>query len=148
MTLYCDICGQKIENLNNVENIIDNVTECSECLCPIKKTLVSPIPDGSWVKAISTDESFMNAMVKLYETDPIEYQLKIQQFKTQLQQQEHAGETKQQQIISNQPHCPTCGSTNLAKVSTFSKIMDSAVWGFGGKQRYKTYHCNNCGYEW
>ena len=100
------------------------------------------------IKKISTDESFINAMVKLYKTDPIEYQLKIQQFKTQLQQQEHARETKQQQIISNQPHCPTCGSSNLSKVSTFSKIMDSAVWGFGGKQRYKTYHCNNCGYEW
>lgn len=35
----------------------------------------------------------------------------------------------------------------LAKVSTFSKIMDSAVWGFGGNKD-KTYHCNNCGYKW
>lgn len=59
--------------------------------------------------------------------------------------------TTKADVIENNchmPHCPTCGSSNLSKVSTLSKIMDSAVWGFGGRQRYKTYHCNNCGYEW
>ncbi|MGN1204813.1 MAG: hypothetical protein ACI4SA_07115 [Lachnospiraceae bacterium] len=37
---------------------------------------------------ISSDNSFLEAMIDLKEKDPIEFQLKMSQFKTQLQQQE------------------------------------------------------------
>lgn len=100
------------------------------------------------IKRISSDESFIQAMVKLHDEDPIEYQLKLQQLKNAQEQQKQVEEKKQEECINNCPHCPTCGSSNLAKVSSFSKIIDSAVWGIGGAQRYKTFHCNNCGYEW
>lgn len=46
------------------------------------------------------------------------------------------------------PHCPTCNSTNLNKISTTSKVMNTAVWGILGTKRHKTFHCNSCGYEW
>nr|WP_305135034.1 hypothetical protein [uncultured Acetatifactor sp.] len=136
---FHDICGAKLEN-------IDNITECPKCLCPLKKERISPIPDGSLVKAISTDESFMNAMVELYENNPIEYQLKIQQFKTQLQQQKQIEEKGY--IVDNAPKCPTCQSTNLKKITATSKAMNTALFGLFGTKRHKTYHCNNCGYEW
>lgn len=48
----------------------------------------------------------------------------------------------------NKPKCPTCNSTNLKKVSTTSKVVNTAVFGLFGTKRYKTFHCNNCGYEW
>jgi predicted RNA-binding Zn-ribbon protein involved in translation (DUF1610 family) len=83
-----------------------------------------------------------NAMVDLKEKDPIEYQLKMSQFKTQVQQQ------KQQQE-SNTPKCPTCGSTNIKKISGLSKAGSVAVWGvFAAGRTSKTWHCNNCGSEW
>ena len=44
--------------------------------------------------------------------------------------------------------CPTCGSTNLKKISTASKVANTAFWGLLGTKRFKTFHCNNCGYEW
>ncbi|MCI8307572.1 MAG: hypothetical protein HFH14_05930 [Lachnospiraceae bacterium] len=146
MVMYCDICGAKIENG-------EDVNECPECLCPFEnvdesspiKEFKSKIPDGNVVKSISTDESFMNAMVELYQNKPVEYQLKIQQMKTQLYQQKQA--EKNNNII-NQPHCPTCNSDNLRKISTTSKVMNTAMWGLLGTRRNKTYHCNNCGYEW
>lgn len=66
---------------------------------------------------ISTDESFMDAMVKLYETDPIEYQLKIQQFKTQLEQQEQIKKEQEQKSSAKDTiKCPKCGSTNIQLV--------------------------------
>lgn len=46
------------------------------------------------------------------------------------------------------PACPTCGSTNLKKISTTAKAMNTAFFGLVGTKRYKTFHCNNCGYEW
>ena len=48
----------------------------------------------------------------------------------------------------NKPKCPTCSSINLKKISSTSKVINTAVFGFFGTKRYKTFHCNNCGYEW
>ena len=80
-----------------------------------------------------------NAMVDLKEKDPIEYQLKMSQFKTQQKQQQE----------SNTPKCPTCGSTNIKKISGLSKAGSVAVWGvFAAGRTSKTWHCNNCGSEW
>lgn len=48
----------------------------------------------------------------------------------------------------NMPKCPTCQSTNLKKITVTSKVMNTAMFGLFGTKRYKTFHCNNCGYEW
>lgn len=48
----------------------------------------------------------------------------------------------------NKPKCPTCSSTNLKKISTTSKVVNTAMFGIFGTKRHKTFHCNNCGYEW
>ena len=133
---FHDICGAKLEN-------IDELDECPECLCPLNKENISTIPDGGWVKAVSTDENFMKAMTELYENNQIEYQLKISQFKANLKQQE-SGKVKE----DNKPRCPTCGSTNLSKVSTMSKAGSVFMWGLFSQKVKKTWHCNNCKYEW
>lgn len=44
--------------------------------------------------------------------------------------------------------CPTCQSTNLKKITVTSKAMNTALFGLFGTKRYKTFHCNTCGYEW
>ena len=46
------------------------------------------------------------------------------------------------------PKCPTCGSPDLEKIGTASKVLDVAFWGFASGKVKKTFHCNNCGYEW
>lgn len=52
-------------------------------------------------------------------------------------------------ILPNlKPKCPTCNSTNIKKISATSKVVNTAVFGLFGTKRHKTFHCNNCGYEW
>lgn len=46
------------------------------------------------------------------------------------------------------PKCPTCGSPDLEKIGTASKVLDVAFWGFASGKVKKTFHCKNCGYEW
>ena len=137
---FHDICGAKIEN-------IDNTTECPECLCPLTKEHISQIPDGSLVKTISSDEVFMNEMVRLYKNDPIEYQLRIQQFKTQLQQQEQINR-QQKSSTDNVPKCPTCQSADIEKISLGKKAIGGAMFGLFSSNVRKTMHCKNCGYKW
>lgn len=61
---------------------------------------------------------------------------------------EIARNKQEAQDLLNKPKCPTCNSTNLKKISTTSKVVNTAVFGLFGTKRHKTFHCNNCGYEW
>lgn len=49
---------------------------------------------------------------------------------------------------SNIPKCPTCNSTDIKKISTTAKVTNIAIFGLLGNKRKKTFHCNNCKYEW
>lgn len=46
------------------------------------------------------------------------------------------------------PKCPTCGSTNLRKVSVGAKAVSVGLFGIFSQKVKKTWHCNSCGYEW
>ena len=50
--------------------------------------------------------------------------------------------------VSRVPKCPTCQSTNIRRISTTSKVVNTALWGIFGTKRHKTFHCNSCNYEW
>lgn len=49
---------------------------------------------------------------------------------------------------NNKPKCPTCGSTNIKKISTTSKVLGAAMWGLFSKTAHSQFQCNNCGYKW
>ena len=61
--------------------------------------------------------------------------------------------------LANVPKCPTCGSTNVDKLSQAGSTISAAVFGAlsgtgtAGALTYsalnnKQFHCNNCGYKW
>lgn len=41
--------------------------------------------------------------------------------------------------------CPYCHSKDTKKISTTSKVINTAVWGIFGTKRHKQWHCNKCG---
>lgn len=46
------------------------------------------------------------------------------------------------------PKCPTCGSTNISKISTASKAIGFAAVGVFSSNFGKSFRCDNCGYRW
>ena len=40
--------------------------------------------------------------------------------------------------------CPYCGSVNVKKVSTISRMASVSFFGLGSKKVRKQWHCNNC----
>ena len=48
----------------------------------------------------------------------------------------------------NIPKCPTCGSTNIEKISTTKKAFGFVAVGVFSSNFGKTMHCKNCGYKW
>ena len=55
---------------------------------------------------------------------------------------------KRQAQRANVPKCPTCGSTNVEKISMTKKAFGFAMVGLFSSNLGKTMHCKNCGYKW
>ena len=115
----CPYCKNSIEDTNLSEDdfdLIDNVSD--------------------------SDRQFLEAMIELKKNDPIEYQLKMSQFKANLKQQEQVQESR---VEENTIHCPYCNSTNVKKITTTSKAVHTAIFGiFSMGRNSKQWHCNDC----
>lgn len=51
------------------------------------------------------------------------------------------------QQSTNQPHCPTCQSTNIEKIGMFKRMLSTNMFGIASKKIGKQFHCKNCGYD-
>lgn len=60
---------------------------------------------------------------------------------------------KQQEIVTkkeenNIPHCPTCGSTNIEKISSTKRWLSTGLFGLASSDVGKTMVCKKCRYKW
>ena len=118
----CPYCKNSIEDTNLSEDdfdLIDNVSD--------------------------SDRQFLEAMIDLKKKDPIEYQLKMSQFKANLKQQEQVQESRAEE---NNPRCPTCGSTNIQKISGTKRWFSTGLFGLASSDIGKSMCCKKCGYKW
>lgn len=138
IVVKCDKCGI-IGLCNDTDQLIHKVNNCNGKL---EKINISE-NDFDLLCDISSDKNFLQAMIDLKEKDIIEYNLKMSQFKSQLEQQKSS---KPQN--NNQPKCPTCGSTNIEKISVTKKVVGGAMFGIFSSDVRNSMHCKNCGAKW
>lgn len=131
MKRYCCICHYETED--------DSLITCPECLCD---NVFVCSKDEEEIVDISSDRSFIDAMMELKKKDPIEYQLKLNQFKLQQEQKENL-EKQQQRVQNNQVKCPRCGSTSIATVNRGYGLI-SGFFGSGSPRNV----CQKCGHKW
>ncbi len=131
----------------NCDNLVSSNFDYDKLICKrCDSSNIINIPDDikmtvgelMTLREISMDNNFLESMIHLKEKDPIEYQLKLSQFKTQVQQQE----TSRAQAV-NTVKCPRCGSANV----TAGQRGFSLLTGFVGSGRTVN-RCANCGYKW
>lgn len=138
IVLRCNKCGRfYIGGENKDINCIDNYKNCGGIMCDTGLKF----DEANIIRKISSDNELLNAMIELKKNDIIEYNLKMSQFRTQVNQQ------KQQQE-SNTPKCPTCGSTNIEKISLTKKAFGGAMFGLFSSDVRNSMHCKNCGAKW
>lgn len=114
---------------------------CYACDSNIIKTPLL-VEEYAYITLISEDRDFIDAMIELKQKDIIEFKTKIAQFKAQVDAQE---ERKSQ---SNIPKCPTCGSTNIEKISSGKKMSGAFLFGIFSSDIRNTMHCKDCGAKW
>lgn len=49
---------------------------------------------------------------------------------------------------ATKPKCPTCGSTNIEKISAIARGMSLGMFGLASKTARSQFMCKNCGYKW
>ena len=114
----------------------DSITKCDTCNTEYETINMSTDDFFTIRDASNCNRDLLFAMIKLHDEDPIEYELKMAQFR-------EIAERKQTNT-SNQPHCPYCNSTNLTKVSGTSRFASTLMFGIGSKKVGKQWKCNNC----
>lgn len=147
MLYYCKKCGRIIFLFDSWKRI-----------CDCCKSDVYPVPEQYLSSEFSLNEdlkeNFLNEYIKsssefdqhLYEErekNVIQHAEDFEKYNSALNHGKAILEEK-----SRVPKCPTCGSANLKRISTTSKVMSVALFGLLSTKRSRTFHCNNCGYEW
>ena len=56
--------------------------------------------------------------------------------------------TSNSRVKTDAPKCPTCGSTNLTKISAATRGIDRAFFGRHSPEAKAQFRCNKCGYLW
>lgn len=120
--------------------LTDDAKICPDC----QSNLVDidfPALDLKILSKISDSTDFYDAMIKLHDDDIIEYELKMSQFRSQVQAKEAEEERKKAE--ESKPRCPKCGSTNI----TAGQRGYSFWTGFLGSNKTVN-RCSNCGHTW
>lgn len=147
MLKFCENCfksptGKGLSHKGFLPYLDDNDYICPYCNNKMQDTI--PEEDYMDIVQISGDTKFIKAMIDLNEKDPIEYQLKMATIRNQIQQQK---QVKTQQKVQNIPHCPTCGSTNIQKISETKRWLSTGLFGLASSDVGKTMVCKKCGYK-
>lgn len=129
MSRLCLDCGE----LNNTDDIVCKYCGSKNTTDEINN-LKGTIGDYIEVSRISHDGNFILQMLKLKNDDPIEYELKIAQFR-EIAERKKAEDSK--------PRCPKCGSTSIATVNKGYSLLT----GFLGSGKPMNV-CQSCGHKW
>lgn len=155
----CNFCG-----FNNIIKAPEEYSNLSfiECI-KLKKELKSesflgrkPSIDEEehfiWIKTFGIDKN------PLYDKD---IAIRVAKERTAIRQRrideydaQRAEEAKKQlmdevyQKIHNQPHCPTCGSTNIQKLDVIDRAVSVGMFGLASNKINKSFKCKNCGHTW
>lgn len=102
-----------------------------------------PVKDFHLIgKSSDWNRQVLDAMMGLYKKDPIEYQLKLNQFKLH---QEQKDEIEERQRKENQVHCPYCNSINVSKITGTERAISVIGLGIFSKKINKSFKCKKCG---
>ena len=126
----CDKCGAI--GICSQDGKIDKVNDCGGNLIQISLTYEEYL----LLLKVSQEDSFLQAMADLKDKDPIEFQLKMSQFRANVAQQKGSSQ-------SNVPKCPRCGSTSI----TSGARGISLAWGLIGANKTVN-RCSACGHKW
>ena len=136
MIWFCGKCASNNipPRCSGFRNLKSNSDVCPRCGETMVKTNLNDSEFSLFID-MNADPSFINAMIDLKEKDPIEFQLKLAQFKST--------QPTPAPSVQNKVTCPKCGSTDISS-GTRGFSMFTGFVGSGSPRNV----CLKCGYKW
>lgn len=150
MQKFCKHCYETSENKNHEERIkpygyIEDfyLESDADNICPIceNKLMSSLLDDDEFeilCKYSNYNSNFIKSMDDLKRDNIIEFESRMVQFRG----------VQESRVEEDKPKCPTCGSTNIEKISLGKKAVGGALFGLFSSNVRKSMHCKSCGYKW
>lgn len=139
---YCEICGNTVFNNQNI--------------CPKCKNYIVP------KESLYDSEYYRNKSMQMVGNYSYAKQILIDEevsknprFNPNNKEQNALNEYNKRienifkpKANPNVPKCPTCGSTNIKKISSVSKAAHGLAFGLFSKTARSQFECLNCHYKW
>lgn len=154
-TFVCPKCG----NWSDTNSIVATIM-CEYCHAPMYQTIENERTTGkatAYPKTAEEQDAYIYSLLeRCGKTD--EYSEEAHQnFRRKLHELAEEERKKPIQPVvqqstttppANQPHCPTCGSTDIIKISAAKKAVGAGLFGLFSKTAKSQFECKNCGYKW
>lgn len=151
-TFICPKCG----SFSTATDVVATI-QCDFCGTPMFQTSESTtttISNTSWPKTEDEIDSYIYSLLE--KCDKVEeYDIEAHRIYKQKLRERVMARRKQQSNqrstttpSANQPHCPTCGSTDIIKISAAKKAVGAGLFGLFSKTAKSQFECKNCGYKW
>lgn len=152
--IKCPECGKEISDksdkcihcgfpLTETKNTVCNINGKEYDLSFILE-FYKEHPDGK-VKLISNFMKITNCGLKDAK-DIIDKILETNEIPKVLILKQHESSKKMEE--DNAPKCPTCGSTNIQKISGTKRWLSAGLFGLASSDVGKSMVCRSCGYKW
>lgn len=140
----CPRCGAGYEAYDGEIPLKDGI--CEDCGGTLVKT---PYTSNDWLfgNGELTGYEILNDIMENYiKTNP-QYDAEVYEMWRKRRDGTQSTVFKSQQN-TNQPKCPTCGSTNIKKIGNLERGASVGLFGLFSSKIGKTMQCKNCGYKW
>lgn len=147
MLCYCKKCGR----------IVQEEYDSSEQKCDYCNNLLLPVPD-----------EFLGGRSKLFIKKEFKDQFINDYIKSSSEFDQYLFEHREEDMFNKRmsdraklahgasileeksrvPKCPTCGSTNIKKISGTKRWLSTGLFGLASSNIGKSMCCQNCGYKW
>lgn len=147
MLCYCKKCGR----------IVQEEYDSSEQKCDYCNNLLLPVPD-----------EFLGGRSKLFIKKELKDQFINDYIKSSSEFDQYLFEHREEDMFNKRmsdraklahgasileeksrvPKCPTCGSTNIKKISGTKRWLSAGLFGLASSNIGKSMCCQNCGYKW
>lgn len=120
-----------------------------EVLITMKENCCKLCREHKWINGTLYCGKANKIVVQMYSCPTGDYDMLVSRTKpyvsTPVYTSSSQSSQSQQQCV---PKCPTCGSTNVAPITTGKKMLGLLTLGLASKGIGKSYCCKNCGYYW
>ena len=158
----CEICGGQCKKMSIIQSYKTSHLGGQERNFYVEKNIINHKIATQYLLAREDyfrkkEEERKNAKEKIEQETVLAYQNQYLKFLSEAQSQnipnaraESIASYAMQHEMYSLPHCPSCGSVDVSKIGTGTKIAKTAAFGIVGAMSDvgKIWKCNKCGNKW